>query len=188
VCYQHSSHIKFKTQQLLGGKLTLPQPTPGQGSINLLSFSIWVRNHYDHLSCLHSEKGSSFADKHLVTTYILLKLESLRKGSSFPSKSHTGVWVVKNVCYLMLKMDTLHAFCIKKSFKLNYSSSMCKSWNQFPINWGHSNTTSPFFWRQFSHQGKPTVWHSGHRWNLFFSSRRTHGQTLSLRLLARFSK
>ena len=28
-CHQHSSHTKSKTQQLLGGKLTLPQPKPG---------------------------------------------------------------------------------------------------------------------------------------------------------------
>jgi len=29
-CYQHSSHTKSKTQQLLRGKLTLSQPKPGQ--------------------------------------------------------------------------------------------------------------------------------------------------------------
>ena len=29
-CYQHSFHAKSKTQQLLGGKLTLSQPKPGQ--------------------------------------------------------------------------------------------------------------------------------------------------------------
>ena len=29
-CYQHSSCTKSETQQLLGGKLTLPQPKPGQ--------------------------------------------------------------------------------------------------------------------------------------------------------------
>jgi len=30
VYYQLSSHTKSKTQQLLGGKLTLSQPKPGQ--------------------------------------------------------------------------------------------------------------------------------------------------------------
>ena len=39
-CYLHSSHTKSKIQQLLGGKLTLTQPKPGQVLSDVMGFSL----------------------------------------------------------------------------------------------------------------------------------------------------
>jgi len=39
-CYQHSSHTKSKPQQLLGRKLTLSKPKPGQSCKALLFFTV----------------------------------------------------------------------------------------------------------------------------------------------------